>query len=146
MPTEIVEEMARHCFLSRSRLLSRAVTAIYDETLRPLRIQASQFSLLVLIAKIGPARRADMARVNQQDRSTLTRNLRIMLREGWIDEVPDKNGKGRLVQVSERGLHLLSEAAPAWREAQVQATALLGPAGSGAVAEIGTRLFNEEPA
>ena len=145
MPAEIVEEMAQHCFLSRSRLLSRAVTAIYDATLRPLRIQASQFSLLVLIAKLGPARRADIGRVNQQDRSTLTRNMRIMLREGWIEEVPDKNGKGRLVQVSERGLHLLSEAAPAWHAAQAQAAALLGPSGSLAVAEIGTRLLNGPP-
>lgn len=127
MSAEIVEEMAQHCLPSRAR------------------IQAPQFSLLVPIARLGPIRRADIGRINQQNRSTLTRNMRIMLRAGWIEEVPDRNGRGRLVQVSERGRHLLAEAAPARRDAQMRATALLGPAG-GAVAEIGTRLLSGAPA
>ncbi|MGY2050448.1 MarR family winged helix-turn-helix transcriptional regulator [Methylobacterium sp. JK268] len=141
MSPEIVEEIARHCVLTRTRLIARTVTAIYDDALRPFGIQASQFALLVIIAKLGPARRAEIGRINQQDRSTLTRNLRIMLREGWIEEVPGRDGKGRLVQAAAPGARLLAEALAPWRAAQARANALLGEVGAATLTDIGNRLL-----
>lgn len=141
MSAGVVNEIASGCVLTRTRLIARAVTSIYDDALRPFGIQASQFALLVMIAKVGPARRAEVGRINQQDRSTLTRNLKIMLREGWIAEVPDRTGKGRLVTVSEDGLRLLESAKPVWHEAQKLARALLGEAGAATVSDVGNRLL-----
>lgn len=137
----VVNEIASGCVLTRTRLIARAVTGIYDDAFRPFGIQASQFALLVMIAKVGPARRAEVGRINRQDRSTLTRNLKIMLREGWIEEVPDRTGKGRLVTASEAGLHLMEAAEPVWREAQKNARALLGEPGAATVSDIGNRLL-----
>lgn len=141
MTAGVVNEIASGCVLTRTRLIARVITSIYDDALRPFGIQASQFALLVMIAKIGPARRAEVGRINQQDRSTLTRNLKIMLREGWIEEVPDRNGNGRLVTASEAGLRLMEAAAPVWREAQMKACARLGEAGAATVSDIGNRLL-----
>ena len=141
MSAGVVNEISSGCVLTRTRLIARAVTSIYDDALRPFGIQASQFALLVMIAKVGPARRAEIGRINQQDRSTLTRNLKIMLREGWIEEVPDRTGKGRLVTVSDTGLCLMDVAAPVWREAQKRARALLGEPGAAMVSEIGNHLL-----
>lgn len=141
MSAGVVNEIASGCVLTRTRLIARAVTSIYDDAFRPFGIQASQFALLVMIAKVGPARRAEVGRINQQDRSTLTRNLKIMLRECWIEEVPDRNGKGRLVAVSEVGLRLMEAAAPAWREAQKRARMLLGERATETVGDVGNRLL-----
>jgi DNA-binding MarR family transcriptional regulator len=141
MSAGVVKEIASGCVLTRTRLIARAVTSIYDDALRPFGIKASQFALLVMIAKVGPARRAEIGRINRQDRSTLTRNLKIILREGWIEEVPDRNGKGRLVAVSDVGLRLMEGAAPVWREAQAKARALLGEPGTAAVSDIGNRFL-----
>ena len=52
-------------------------------------IVAPQFALLTVIAKIGPASRAEIGRFHRQDRSTLTRNLKSMLSAGWIEEVQE---------------------------------------------------------
>jgi DNA-binding MarR family transcriptional regulator len=111
--------MARDCLLMRTRPVSRVVTSIYDEALRPFGIVSPQFALLQVIAKIGPASRAEIGRFHRQDRSTLTRKLRPMLSAGWIEEIQDgKHGRARPIAVTKAGGRLLQEAAPAWRSAQ----------------------------
>src|SRR5260370_23629514 len=100
--------MARECLLMRTRLVSRVVTSIYDEELRPFGIVSPQFALLLVIAKIGPASRAEIGRFHRQDRSTLTRNLKIMLSEGWIEEVQDaEGGRARPIALTKEGGRLL---------------------------------------
>lgn len=146
MTKQIVGEMGQGCLLTRSRLIARAVTSIYDDALRPFGIQSSQFALLVVVANFGPEKRAAIGRIHRQDRSTLTRNLKIMLREGWIMERPDDRNKGRLVAVTEDGLEIIEKAAEAWRSAQNEARALVGTSAAGMVIEVGNRLFDDAAA
>jgi DNA-binding MarR family transcriptional regulator len=135
--------MARDCLLMRTRLVSRVVTSIYDEALRPFGIVSPQFALLLVIAKIGPASRAEIGRFNRQDRSTLTRNLRPMLSMGWIEEVQDgKRGRARPIAVTKAGGRLLQEAAPAWRSAQMRTKAKLG-GGMDVLADIANGLIKQ---
>ena len=47
----MIETVARECIANKVRLLNRAVTAIYDETLRPHGLKISQMSVLVGGAK-----------------------------------------------------------------------------------------------
>src|SRR6185437_1693353 len=54
-------EIARKCVLTRVRQISRALTAIYDEAMRPFGVVASQLTLLVLVAEFGPLSRSDLA-------------------------------------------------------------------------------------
>ncbi|MGF6382675.1 hypothetical protein OKW31_005653 [Paraburkholderia atlantica] len=72
-------QIARHCLLTRTREIARVLTSLYDEMLRPLGINASQLSLLVLISEHGPLSRTALGRKNHHDRSTLTRNLRQLI-------------------------------------------------------------------
>lgn len=122
----VVGEITRACLLTRTRRLSRLVTNIYDEALRPFGVNAPQFSLLVLIAKFGPASRAEIGRANYQDRSTLTRNLALLLVEGWVAEIETEGGRSRPIEISSKGRQLLISAAPAWRKAQADARGLIG--------------------
>lgn len=122
----VVGEMTRDCLLTRTRRLSRLITNTYDEALRPFGVNAPQFSLLVLIAKFGPASRAEIGRANYQDRSTLTRNLALLLAEGWVEEIETKGGRSRPIEISSKGRQLLVSAAPAWRQAQTEARKLIG--------------------
>jgi DNA-binding MarR family transcriptional regulator len=130
----IVGEVVRDCLLTRTRRISRVVTNIYDEALRPHGVNAPQFSLLVLIARRGGASRAEIGRANYQERSTLTRNLAVLQAQGWVDElVSEKGGRSRPIILSRAGMDLLGEAAPAWRVAQAKAKALLGDDGVSAI-------------
>jgi DNA-binding MarR family transcriptional regulator len=138
---DVISEITHNCLATRTRRISRVVTAIYDEELRPFGINSPQFTLLVLICRLGSASRAEIGRVNHQERSTLTRNLQVMLSEGWVEEIQhEAGGRSRPIALTPAGKTMLYCAAPAWRQAQAQATLALGKAGVAAVTQIANDL------
>ncbi|WP_159896748.1 MarR family winged helix-turn-helix transcriptional regulator [Luteibacter sp. HA06] len=138
----LVDEMYDDCLMTRARLIARVVTNMYDGELRPFGINAPQMGLLTMIAKRGPICRADIGRLLQQDRSTLTRNMKVIDAEGWIEEVDNpEGGRGRPIVLSRKGETILVKAAPAWRTAQKMATSLIGREGSKAMRDIGDKLL-----
>ncbi|WP_186161793.1 MarR family winged helix-turn-helix transcriptional regulator [Burkholderia gladioli] len=133
----ISSEIARDCLFTRTRQLSRFLTAIYDDAFRPFGINAPQFSLLVLIVDLGPLTRSNLGRSNQHDRSTLTRNLQPLIAQGWVEETREAGDRRiRLLSLTERGNALLREAASAWQAAQARAKAQLGEHGARALMEL----------
>lgn len=130
MRDKVISEVTRECLLTRTRRISRVLTSIYDQALRPFGVNSPQFSLLVIISRLGAASRAEIGRANHQDRSTLTRNLQLLLSEGWIEEIPhEAGGRNRSIALTKVGDDLLHDAAPAWRAAQTRAKSLLGKEG-----------------
>ncbi len=139
---DVIAEMAGSCVLMRTRLISRVVTAIHDEELRPFGIGSAQFALLVVIFRVQPATRSEIGRFHHQDRSTLTRNLKIILSEGWARENPGQgNGKRKPIVLTQTGKDLLLACWPAWQTAQVKAKAMLGNGGSVAVMDMADRIM-----
>jgi DNA-binding MarR family transcriptional regulator len=139
---DAILEMGSACLLMRTRLISRVITAIHDEGLRPLGIGSAQFVLLVVIFAIGPATRADIGRYHHQDRSTLTRNLKIILAQGWAEEILSQDrGRARAIVLTKAGKDLLIGASAIWRMGQAKARALLGEQGAAAVMDIAASIL-----
>lgn len=129
-----VRELEDACIIARARLISRVMTNIFDEELRPLGLVSAQHTLLGSIMRLGVATRAEIGRANCLDRSTLTRNLKLMSDAGWIEEVADKvHGRHRPIRLSKAGEDLLFSSMPAWRAGQERALKLLGQAGMSAI-------------
>lgn len=142
---DISSEVTGSCLLTRTRQISRVLTALYDKEMRPHGVLSSQFTLLVLIHEFGPISRAALGRKNHQDRSTLTRNLQPLIAQGWVREEPiGKGGRSRPLQISVPGKEQVRKAAPAWAAAQTKARSLLGDAGVGALMGIGGTLPRRE--
>ena len=140
---KVIDEMARTCLLMRTRLISRVITAIHDEEFRPFGIKSSQLVLLVVISEIEPATRAEIGRYHHQDRSTLTRNLKVILSNGWAEEIQGEvRGRSRPIVLTKAGKDLVRNAAPAWRVAEAQTMALLGKNGVIAVRDVANRIMN----
>jgi len=142
--SDIVGEVVSECLMTRARRISRVITNIYDQELRDHGLNASQFSMLIVIARLGGASRAEIGRANFQDRTTLTRGLLPLLKEGWIEELPTDGGRSRPVVISAAGEQLLSKAAPAWREAQRKASRLVGSDGAKAIIDIAENLPRDD--
>jgi DNA-binding MarR family transcriptional regulator len=129
--------MGRSCLNMRARIASRVVTGIYDDALRPVGIAASQLNVLVAVAAMGPTRRTDVGRYLHLDASTLTRNLRVMQTNGWIEEIAEaSDGRGSPIRITTRGAALIAKAAPAWRSAQRRAANHLGTDGTAALLQL----------
>ena len=141
---DLLQEVSNTCVLMRTRLISRVITAMHDEALQPFGIGAAQFVLLVVIGKLEPASRAEIGRYHRQDRSTLSRNLKVILAEGWAEEDPTRvQGRIRPLVLTEAGRELLIRAAPAWRTVQAEAKAVLGPGGADAVMAIANGILSD---
>jgi DNA-binding MarR family transcriptional regulator len=139
----LIGEVVEHCLLTRTRSISRVVTSMYDQALRPYGLNSSQFSMLVLIGKMNGASRAELGRANHLERSTSTRNLQLMLDQGWIEELAPTSGRSRPILLSEAGRKLLTTAMPAWRSAQQEAKRMLGEEGASALLSIADALPSE---
>jgi len=123
----IADQIARECVMTRWRMTNRVLAGIYDEELRPFGVKSSQLGLLVAVTKAGPVRRIDLGRHLALDPSTLTRNIQVMLKQGWIEEVPDDaDQRGAPLHTTAKGRKLLESIASAWQRAQVRAKKMLG--------------------
>jgi DNA-binding MarR family transcriptional regulator len=119
--TLIVEE----CIAVKLRLLTRAVTKIYNRALRPHGLTVSQMNILVAVSYLGQAKQQDICQALHLEKSTLSRDLTRMRERGWVTEFPGDDGRSSLLRVTAHGGKLLQRAIPAWRQAQQQAAALL---------------------
>jgi DNA-binding MarR family transcriptional regulator len=130
MDKTTIDTIVKTCMAVRLRLLNRVVTNFYDEALRPLGLKVSQLNILVVTAKLGRARPAQVCAILQLDVSTLSRNVERMRAHGWLEVVPDEDARAQPFRLTPRGQWLIQKAVPAWEEAQRQATELLGDEGS----------------
>jgi DNA-binding MarR family transcriptional regulator len=121
-----VDLMVRSCIAVRLRLLNRVVTNLYDAALRPLGLKVSQLNILLVTAKLGIARPADVCNVLQLDASTLSRNVERMRAKRWVEVVPGEDARAQPFRLTDPGRKLLERAVPAWEEAQRRATEVLG--------------------
>jgi DNA-binding MarR family transcriptional regulator len=138
---DMIAEMGEACLLTRIRLISRVITGIYDKHLRDLKISSAQFALLDVIYQTQPATRAEIGRQQHLDRSTLTRHLKVVLSEGWVEETHHgADGRSRPIVLTKLGSDLLHHAETAWRAAQVEAKGLLGKNGENVVMNVASRI------
>ncbi len=122
----LIDTIAGECIAVRMRMLNRVVTNIYDDALRPLGVKVSQMNILVAAGRMGTARPAEVCERLHLDVSTLSRNVERMRARGWLEIVPDDDGRAQPFRLTNEGRKLLEKAAPAWRKAQKQAKSLLG--------------------
>ncbi len=133
--------IAQDCIAVRMRLLNRVVTKMYDDALRPLGIKTSQLNILVVTARLGLARPAEICDRLKMDISTVSRNVDRMRAKGWIEVVDDQqDARAHQFRLSKSGRQLLEKAKPAWEKAQTKAKNLLGPSGVTALVRAAERV------
>src|ERR687884_1095729 len=139
-PTNSIDTISRTCIAVRLRLLNRVVTNLYDAALRPLGLKVSQMNVLVVAARLGVARPAQVSELLHLDISTLSRNVDRMMAKGWLEAVPEEDARTQPFRLTDQGRKLLERAIPAWEKAQERAAELLGEPGVAVLDEAAKRL------
>ena len=106
------------CLCHRTRMASRAVTRFYDEMLRSTGLRATQLAVLVAVGRDEVFSITTLAKFIGMDRSTLTRNLAPLKREGLIRVGSEGWRRSRTVEMTKKGHSRLREALPFWETAQ----------------------------
>lgn len=117
--------MSLFCFGHRSRKAARAVTRAFNQRLKPLNLQITQFILLGAIAREGDRSIAALADDVGVEPSALLRNLKVLEERGLVNNSGGRGRGGRKLSVTDAGRALIADSMPAWRQAQSDLAALL---------------------
>jgi DNA-binding MarR family transcriptional regulator len=116
------------CACFNVRKAARAATQLYDDLLRPSGLRVTQFSLLTVVRLLGSATIGGLAEAAVMDRTTLTRNLKILAAAGLIVIREGDDARVREVTLTAAGRARLAAAQPYWERAQRRMAEALGPA------------------
>lgn len=113
------------CFALRKS--ARAVSQLYDAALAPSGLRATQFSLLASLRAGGRLTVSRLAEAMVMDRTTLSRNLAPVEKQGLVKIAPGRrDGRTKEITLTARGRRRLSRADPLWADAQAHMRRALG--------------------
>ena len=108
-------EVASHCVCFRLRKAARAATQVYDKALEPSGLRVTQFTLMVALALSEELTLSEVAERLVMDRTTLTANLKPLMRRGLVDSTVDPaDRRGRRLSLTAQGQATLAAATPIW--------------------------------
>jgi len=103
------------------------VTQLYDLALAETGLRAAQFSILAKLRRGGPMTMSQLAAALVVDRTTLTRNLAPLEREGLVSVAPGEvDRRSKALDLTRLGRRRLAGADAAWDTAQARFEAALG--------------------
>ena len=126
MDTELDTSAARRCACINIRRTDRVMTQFYDEMLAASGLPIAQFGLLATLAEAGPITINGLAQIMDIDRTTLTRNLGLLSKQGMVQSREGEDRRTRLVVLTRAGEEALRRAWPLWQEAQACIERALG--------------------
>ena len=106
------------CVCNTLRMVSRVVTQLYDDCLRPSGLRVTQFSILAAVARLGEASLKQLEDELAIDQTTLTRSLTLLERDGVLERASHPDGRIKAMRLTSKGRRSLEVARPLWAKAQ----------------------------
>lgn len=106
------------CTCSELRRAARAVTLLYDNAFRSSGLLSTQLGVLHVIYTSDSIRISHLAKELGMDRTTLTRNLSVLQRQGFIKISSGKDNRTRIVTITNKGRTTIAKAIPLWNDVQ----------------------------
>jgi DNA-binding MarR family transcriptional regulator len=125
---------ASECLNFNLRKAVRAISQAYDRAIASGGIKGTQVTLLNGISLAGGASISSLAEAMVMDRTTLTRNLTLLERDGLVKVVAGSDRRTRSVEITSKGRALLDSVLPLWHSEHQRLNDALG-------AETTTRLL-----
>lgn len=114
------------CACASIRRAARLVTQLYSHELG-LHAEPAQFSLLTALKAHPGLSQAPLGRALGLDKTTLSRNLRVLRKNGWIELAAAEDSRERGYRLTPAGAKILAAAKPGWMRAQAKLRAALEP-------------------
>ena len=115
-----------YCLNANLRKASRAILSMYMDEMRGSDLQGTQFTLLSTISGFGKVKITELASFMTMDQTTVTRNINVLKKGGYVGVVPGEDKRTRVVQLTAKGESAVHETYPMWLEAQTKLWEQLG--------------------
>jgi len=123
---EMSKVTGKACVCFNLRKASRLLSQVYDQVLKPTGIKVTQFSLMMAVAGNRGLTIGKLARPLGMDRTTLSRNARILENKGLIEIGEGEDRREQIFNLTEKGILLLLEVIPIWEEVQKKLAEKMG--------------------
>lgn len=117
-PIALVADALPRCALALTRRAARTLTQLYDSYLSESQMEAAQFALMMTLDSAQGKSQTELCRILGMDKTTLSRNLKVLKAKGWVEPVVAKDARQRRMSLSAEGSRRMTAAKPAWRQAQ----------------------------
>lgn len=114
------------CYSTTLCRATNSLTTFYDDALQELGISTKQYSLLRNLSRLGEASTVELADFVNLERSTVTRNLKPLLSNGWVFDMAVKGSRSHRYAVTKAGEEKLDETVIFWQKAQDDIAGALG--------------------
>jgi DNA-binding MarR family transcriptional regulator len=126
MKSLIQQHDLQNCACFNVRKSARVLTKHYDDALQILELKPTQFTILAILSSVDAITVTELADAMILDRTTLTRNLRPLEKQGMIQTGAGDDRRTRMISLTKKGLNKLEAAIPLWKQAQKDVTKYLG--------------------
>lgn len=113
---KLCEEAAAGCLYAHTRRASRALGQLYEGSLEGSGLRGGQLPVFIALALAGPSTISQLGAYLVMDRTTLTRNLKPIEREGLLAVKPGEDRRTRVVSLTPKGYRTLLRALPLWKK------------------------------
>ena len=120
LPNADMAYYANECASFNFRKDARAVTQLFDKTLQPSGVRSTQLGLLLAAGIYEKSTMSELAEVIVADRTTLTRALKPLIRQGLLKNIPGKDKRKNGISLTPKGHRVIRKAGPYWKKAQDQ--------------------------
>ena len=117
---DLCAQVRAMCACNQLRRATRGVTALYEAALAPSGLKVTQLPILVGLGSSGDLSVSTLADALALDRTTLTRNLKVLEGRGLIRTIDsDDDARVRMVSLTLDGADVLATALEHWEEMQL---------------------------
>jgi len=113
-----LEKINITCVNDIVKKFSRSIGIIYDRKLSGNNITVNQFSILSYIFYYENIALGKLADHLKMDRTTLTKNLKPLLRERYIEIMDSDDKRLKNLKLTKTGIKMLEDSIDLWKEAQ----------------------------
>lgn len=113
------------CFCITARGLANRLTQLYDQRLETCGLKVTQYSVIKKIVKQPEITVSELATQCQLDRTTLTRNLYVLEKNGWIEFTEGSDRRQKRVRLRSEKANAFQAACATWAQLQNELNALV---------------------
>jgi len=116
---ELCTQVRAMCACNQLRRATRGVTQLYEGALAASGLKVTQLPILVGLGHVGDLSVSTLADALALDRTTLTRNLKVLEGRGLVRTSENEDdARVRMVSLTLRGADVLSDALLRWEQMQ----------------------------
>lgn len=118
LPTDLAQTISGQCPFFQMKKTLRQLQGFYDGFFSPIGMTPTQFALMLGMYDIDPVPMGVLSQWYGMDRTTMTRNLKLLEKEGWAFFQPGEDKRQKCWTLTVLGKDKVRQGLPLWYDSR----------------------------